>query len=378
MVEADESIAIATAEPGDGLAGDPTAAGPPPPVPEPSARDRGSSCGAAPGLRGIRKAAAFLASLGPERAAQIMSHLSDDEVEQLTLEISRLRSLPPEVVEGIWREVEENAAAERFVVEGGVDFARAVLERTLGTERAQEVLNRMMGAGQRPQFEFLRRTPPEQIAAFLQSERPQTIAVVLANVDTALAAKVLAKLDAQLQVEVARRIAEMSDTSPEVVREIESVMRMKLSGVIASSYEESGGVKSLAEILNNADRTTERNVLEKLGEDDPDLAQQVRDLLFVFEDIVKLDDRSIQLVLKEVDQSDLPLALRGASDDVKEKIMSNLSQRAQELLREEMELQPPQRRSAVEEAQARIVAVVRKLEEAGVITIGRGEDDLVA
>lgn len=356
---------------------EPQAASPPPPVPEPTraaASGRGRS---APTLRGVRKAAAFLVSLGPERAAQVMSHLSEYEVEQLTVEIGKLRGVPPEAIEQIWREVEENAAAQRFVVEGGIDFAQAVLEQSLGAERAQEIIARVTAGAQHPQFEFLRRTPPEQIAAFLQNERPQTIAVVVANLDTALAAKVLARFEPNLQAEVARRIAAMTETNPDVVREVETVMRMKLSSVIGSGYEEAGGVKSLAQILNSADRATERNVLERLGEQDPELAQQVRDLLFVFEDIVKLDDRALQLVLKEVDQADLPLALRGVSEEVRDKIMRNLSQRAQEILREEMELQPPQRRSVVEEAQARIVAVVRKLEESGAITIGRGDDDLV-
>jgi flagellar motor switch protein FliG len=227
-------------------------------------------------------------------------------------------------------------------------------------------------------FEFLRRTPPDQIAQFLAPESSQTIALVIANLHTTLAAQVLAALPPEQQAQVAVRIATMHETSPEVIKDVEAVLRQKLSSVISQEYAAAGGVEPLAHILNSADRSTERNVLDKLAELDSDLAEEVRSLLFVFEDIVKIDDRGVQLVMKEVDQKDLALALRGVSDEVKEKVMKNMSQRGAEMLLEELELQPAQRRSVVEEAQGRIVAVIRRLEEVGALTISRqaeGDDE---
>jgi flagellar motor switch protein FliG len=229
-------------------------------------------------------------------------------------------------------------------------------------------------------FEFLRRTPPEQIVAFLRNEAPQTMALTIANLHTQLAAEVLASLAPEVQAEVALRIATMNETSPDVIKEVEAVMRQKLANVISQEYSAAGGVDSLVDILNRADRTTERNVLDKLAESDSDLAEEIRMMLFVFEDIVKLDDRSVQILLKEVEQKDLALALRGVPDEVRGKVLTNMSQRAAEMLVEEIEYQPPQLRRVVEEAQGRIVARVRQLEEAEAIVIGRGdgEDELVA
>src|SRR5579875_749240 len=226
-------------------------------------------------------------------------------------------------------------------------------------------------------FEFQRRTDPEQSVAFLRNEAPQTVALVVANLHTTLAAQVLANLPEEEQADIALRIARMGETSPEVVKQVEEVMRVKLASVIQQDYSAAGGVKSLAEILNHTDRPTERNVLDSLTEADEELAAEVRRLLFVFEDIVKLDDRSIQLVLREADQKDLALALRGVSDDVKTRVLNNMSERGAQMLLEEMEYQPPQRKRVVEEAQGRIVAIVRRLEEAGAVVLSRGDADVV-
>jgi flagellar motor switch protein FliG len=227
-------------------------------------------------------------------------------------------------------------------------------------------------------FEFLRRTPAEQLVTFLRNESPQTVALVVANLHTTLASQVLANLPGSEQAEIAIRIARMSETSPDVVKQVEGVMKKKLDSVVQQEYvRAAGGIKSLAEILNHTDRSTERNVLDSLTEADEELAAEVRRLLFVFEDIVKLDDRSIQLVLREADQKDLALALRGVNDDVKERILSNMSERGATMLVEEMAYQPPQRKRVVEEAQGRIVAIVRKLEEAGALVLSRGEEDAV-
>jgi flagellar motor switch protein FliG len=330
-------------------------------------------------IAGKNKAAVLLVSLGPERAAEIFKHLREDEIEELSLEMAKLREVSAETVDAVFEEVAENAAAYSYFTEGGVAYARDVLERSLGNDRAQEIIGRLSAVIEMRPFEFLRRTPPEQIHAFLRNEAPQTMALVIANLHTTLAAQVLSLLDESEQAEVALRIARMSETSPDVIKEVETVIRQKLSNVLSQEYASAGGVKSLAEILNNADRPTERNVLENLAERNQELADEIRALLFVFEDIVKLDDRSIQMVLKSIDTKDLALALRGVADEVRDKILANMSQRGSEMLLEEMEYMPPQKRAVVEEAQGRIVAEIRRLEETGSLVIARGggEDDLV-
>lgn len=335
--------------------------------------------GGAPRIAGKNKAAVLLVSLGPERAAEIFKHLRDDEIEELSLEMAKLREVSSETVESVFEEVAENAAAYSFFTEGGVAYARDVLERSLGNDRAQEIIGRLSAVIEMRPFEFLRSTPPEQIHAFLRNEAAQTMALVIANLHTTLAAQVLSLLGETEQAEVAIRIARMSETSPDVIKEVETVIRQKLSNVLSQEYASAGGVKSLAEILNNADRPTERNVLENLAQRNQELADEIRSLLFVFEDIVKLDDRSVQMVLKGVDTKDLALALRGVADEVRDRILANMSQRGAEMLLEEMEYMPPQKRAVVEEAQGRIVAEVRRLEETGALVIARGagEDELV-
>jgi flagellar motor switch protein FliG len=331
-------------------------------------------------LRGIEKAAILLVAIGEERAGEIFRYLGDSEVEALSLEIAKAPKLPSDLCKEVLNEAVETVLAEDYLAEGGVDYARTLLQRSLGDNKADEIISRLAATIERRPFEFLRRTPPEQIHVFLRNESPQTIALVIANLHTTLAAQVLSLLDPEHQAEVARRVAKMAETRPEVVSQVETVMRQKLSNVIAQEYASAGGVKSLADILNHSDRTTERNVLDELAKSEQELAEEVRLLLFTFEDVVKLDDRSIQMVLKEVDQKDLAIALRGVSEDVRARIFSNMSERGAELLKEEIDFQPPQRRRVVEEAQGRIVGVVRRLEEAGAIIISRGaggEDALV-
>lgn len=329
----------------------------------------------APKLAGLQKSAVLLVSLGPERAAEIFRHLRDEEIEELSLQMAKLRDIPPGAVHAVYEEVVENATAFGYFAEGGVAYAKDVLERSLGAERAQEIIGRLSAVIEMRPFEFLRRTPPEQIYAFLRNEAPQTMALIVANLHTTLAAQVLAQLEESEQAEVALRIARMSDTSPEVTREVEQVIRQKLSNVLSEEYAAAGGVESLAEILNNADRATERNVIENIAQRNQELADEIRALLFVFEDIVKLDDRGVQQVLKEIDTKDLALALRGVADEVREKVLSNMSQRGAEMLQEEIEYMPPQRRAVVEEAQGRIVAEIRRLEESGALVISRGSAD---
>jgi flagellar motor switch protein FliG len=329
-------------------------------------------------IKGRRKAAVLLVALGPDRAAEVFKHLRDEEIETLSLEMAGLHRVDPRTTEVVFEELAATVEAYDSLLSGGVDYAREVLERALGPERALEIIGRLSSVIEMRPFEFLRRTPAEQLVTFLRNESPQTMALVIANLHTTLASQVLSNLPGSEQAEIAIRIARMGETSPDVVKQVEGVMKKKLDSVVQQEYvRAAGGIKSLAEILNRTDRSTERNVLDSLTEADEELAAEVRRLLFVFEDIVKLDDRSIQLVLREADQKDLALALRGVNDDVKERILSNMSERGATMLVEEMAYQPPQRKRVVEEAQGRIVAIVRKLEEAGALVLSRGEEDAV-
>ncbi len=328
-------------------------------------------------IKGRKKAAVLLVSLGPDRAAEVFKHLRDEEIETLSLEMAKLQRIDAFTQATVLEELAATVEAYDSLLAGGVDYAREVLERALGPERALEIIGRLSSVIEMRPFEFLRRTPAEQLVTFLRNESPQTVALVIANLHTTLASQVLANLPTNDQAEIAIRIARMGETAPDVVKQVESVMKKKLDSVVQQEYSVAGGIKSLAEILNHTDRSTERNVLDSLTEADEELAAEVRRLLFVFEDVVKLDDRSIQLVLREADQKDLALALRGVNDDVKERILSNMSERGAQMLVEEMAYQPPQRKRVVEEAQGRIVAIVRKLEEAGALVLSRGEEDAV-
>ncbi len=332
---------------------------------------------AGPKINGRKKAAMLLVALGPDRASEVFKHLHYEEIESLSLEMAKMQHIEPTMTTKIMEELAATVTAYDSIAAGGVEYAREVLERAIGSERAAEIIGRLSSVIEMRPFEFLRRTAPEQIVAFLRNEAPQTIALVVANLHTTLAAQVLANLPEEEQAEIALRIAKMGETSPEVVKHVEDVMRGKLATIVQNEYTTTGGVKSLAEILNHTDRPTERNVLDSLTETDEELAAEVRRLLFVFEDIVKLDDRSIQLVLREADQKDLALALRGVSDEVRTRVLNNMSERGAQMLLEEMEYQPPQRKRVVEEAQGRIVAIVRRLEEAGAVVLSRSDADVM-
>jgi flagellar motor switch protein FliG len=326
-------------------------------------------------IDGRKKAALLLVSLGRDRAADVFRHLREDEIEALSLEMAKIQRVEPGITESVLQEMVAMVQAYDSLVAGGVDYAREVLQQALGPDRAAEIIGRLSTVIEMRPFEFLRRTPPEQIVNFLRNEAPQTIALVVANLHTTLSAQVLQHLPENQQADIALRIARMGETSPEVVKQVEDVVRAKLASVVQQEYSVAGGIKSLADILNSVDRSTERNVLDSLTETDEELAAEVRRLLFVFEDIVKLDDRAIQLVLREADQKDLALALRGVSEEVRDRVLANMSERGAQMLLEEMEYQPPQRKRVVEEAQGRVVAIVRKLEEAGALVIARGEAD---
>jgi len=348
------------------------------PVPVDPAMLPAPSAAAALDLSGREKAATLLVSLGSEQAAAILAHMPPEDIEAVSLEMAKLRTVSPEASVAVFDELVATADAMDLFSEGGVHYAREVLERSLGPEKAAEIIGRLSAQIERRPFESLRKTPPEQILAFLGGEAPQTIALVVANLHTTLAAQVLTEFEPDLQADIAQRVAGMNETSPEVIQVVERIIKQKLSNVMTQEYSTAGGVEAVAQILNNTDRPTERNVLDRIAEADAELAEQIRMLLFTFEDVVKLDDRSIQLVLREVDQKDLALALRGVPLEVKQAILRNLSQRGAQMLEEEMEFQPPQRRRVVEEAQGRVVAVIRRLEQAGDLVLGRsGEDEVV-
>lgn len=328
------------------------------------------------GLTGRQKAAIFLISMGSERAADILRHLTEREVEALSSEMAGMWKVKADTTHAVIADLAEQFQSKAAFALGGPEFARDVLTQLVGETRADEIVGALVAQAELRPFDFLRRTPPEQIVTFLSDEAPQTVALVVACLQTSLAATVLADLPSELQAQVALRIATMTETNPGVIEDVERGLRMKLSSIVnQGEFSSAGGIDSLAEILNRAGRSTERNVLTAVQEHSAELADEIRQKLFTFDDIVILSDRDIQLVLREVDQKDLGLALRGVDGPVRERIFANMSSRGGEMLREDLESGQPQRRAVVEEAQGRIVGAVRRLEEGGAITIGRGTDD---
>ncbi|WP_073089680.1 flagellar motor switch protein FliG [Thermosyntropha lipolytica] len=326
-------------------------------------------------MSGKQKAANFLIFLGPEKSAKIFKHMTDEEVEQLTLEIASVRQVTPEKMDEIYREFYEMCLASQYIGQGGIAYAKEVLEKAYGPEKTMEIISRISASLQVRPFDFVRKTEPAQLLNFIQSEHPQTIALILAYLDPEKAASILSALPPEQQADVAKRIALMDTTSPEVIREVERVLERKLSSIAPQEMTSAGGVKAVVEIINRVDRGTEKTIIEALEVQDPELAEEIKKLMFVFEDIVMLDNRSVQRVLREVESQDLALALKGASSEVAQKIFSNMSSRAAEMLKEDIEFMGPVRLRDVEEAQQRIVNVIRRLEEAGEIVIARGGGD---
>jgi flagellar motor switch protein FliG len=327
-----------------------------------------------PAVSGARKAAVLMAALGSERAAAVIQRLREDEVERLSMEMARLPAVGEEATQLVLREVIATGAVLGRGA-GGVEFVRDVIERALGPERAAELLGRLSGGEESRPFAFLRNVAPERVAALLRNESAQLAALVLASLPNGQAAGILARLPESQQPDIALRIVRMGTTSARAIEQVETALHARLGAVAEQEYAAAGGTKALAGILNHADRAVERKVLEGLSDADTSLAEEVRGMLFVFEDIVKLEERAIQQVLREVDQKDLVLALRGAPDNVKDVVMANMSERGAAMLREEMEIQQPQRKRDVDAAQSRVVAVVRSLEEAGTIVIARSSED---
>ncbi|MEC9488394.1 MAG: flagellar motor switch protein FliG [Halanaerobium sp.] len=329
-------------------------------------------------LSGPKKAAILLTALGPEEAAKVFKHMNDEDIEQLTLEIANLRKIPRQVKDEVVKEFYHLCQAYDYIGRGGIDYAQELLEKALGQDKANSIISRLTASLQVRPFDVLRKIEPGQLLNFIQNEHPQTIALIMAYLDAKQAGIVLSGLPRELQTQVTQRVALMERTSPDVIHEVERVLEDKLSSLMANEFTAAGGLQTVVDIINNVDRGTEKSILEELEIEDPELADEIRKKLFVFEDIVNLDDRAIQLIIREIETKDLGLALKTASEEVKEKVFRNMSQRASEMLQEDIEFMGPVHLREVEDAQQRIVNEIRRLEDAGEIVIVRGEEgDLI-
>ena len=320
---------------------------------------------------GIQKAAILLIALGPERSADIFKHLKEEEIEELTLEIANTRSVSPQVKEDVLNEFYQICLAQQYIAEGGIGYAKELLDKALGEDRAKEVITKLTASLQVRPFEFVRKTDPSQLLNFIQDEHPQTIAMILSYLTSAQAALVIGALPPEKQADVAKRIAMMDRTSPDVIKEVERVLEKKLSSLVNQDYTIVGGVDAIVNILNTVDRTTEKHIMESLEIEEPELADEIRKKMFVFEDILLLDDRAIQRVLRDVDNADLGVALKATNEEVQNVIFKNLSKRLAAMIKEDMEFMGPVRMKDVEEAQQKVVSVIRKLEDSGEIVISR-------
>ncbi len=326
-------------------------------------------------LNGTQKAAVLLIALGPEKSSQIFKHLKEEEIEELTLEIANTRSISPQLKEEVINEFYQVCLAQQYIAEGGIGYAKELLEKALGEDKAHDVIAKLTASLQVKPFEFIRKTEPSQVLNFIQDEHPQTIAMILSYLSAGQASMIIGALPPEKQADVARRIAMMDRTSPEVIKEVERVLERKLSSLINQDYTIAGGVDSVVAILNTVDRGTEKRIMESLEIEEPELAEEIRKKMFVFEDILLLDDRAIQRVLRDVDNNDLGVALKGANEEVQAAIFKNLSSRLASMIKEDMDYMGPVRMKDVEEAQQKIVGVIRKLEDSAEIVISRGGGD---
>lgn len=327
------------------------------------------------GLTGKQKAAILLISLGPDVSAQVYKYLTEEEIEQLSLEISSVKKVDSDLKDNVVEQFHQIALAQDYISQGGIGYAKSVLERAFGEQEATNIINRLTASLQVRPFDFARKADPQQLLNFMQNEHPQTIALVLSYLDAEQAAQILSELTQDVQAEVAKRIATMDSTSPEIISQVEQVLERNVSASVAEDYTQAGGIQTVVEVLNGVDRSTERTILDTLEIQDPELAEEIKKRMFVFEDIVILDNRAIQRIIREVENEDLRLSLRVASDEVKEVIFKNMSQRMAETFKEEMEYMGPVRLRDVEEAQTRVVSTIRRLEDIGEIVIARGGGD---
>jgi flagellar motor switch protein FliG len=329
-------------------------------------------------LDGVVKAAIVLLSLDHDVAGDLLKHLPTGIVEEVTRALASIGDVPGDLSDKVIEEFYTLRMATLHAKQGGLEYAKTLLKNSLDGDTADKVISHIQTQVQRTPFSFLQKAESENLLTFIQDEHPQTIALIISHLSHHKASEILVGLPLEKQIEVVRRVANMEQTNPEVIREVEKGLESRLSNMLTHSLEKVGGVGTIAEVLNLCDRSTEKSILEGIESDDPDLVEEIRRLMFVFEDILKVNDKGIQAVLKEVDNEELCLALKTASDELKEKIYSNMSARAADLIKEDMEYMGPVRLSDVEAAQQRIVDVVRRLEEAGEIIIaGRGDKDVI-
>lgn len=321
------------------------------------------------------KAAVLMITLGKDFAAKVYRFLNEDEIEQLTLSITSMRRVEPDVKEAVMNEFVEICMAQKYISEGGIEYAREILNKAIGADRADDMIMKLSSSLRVKPFDFIRRADSTQVLNFIQNEHPQTIALILSYIDPKQAAPLLGALPLEIQTSVIARIANMGITTPEYIKETERVLERKLSSLSLGERTIVGGVDSLVRILNCVDRGTERHLLEELEESEAELVEEIKKRMFVFEDIVKLDSISIQRVLKEIDNRDISIALKGTPKEVVKVIFDNISKRLQEMIKEDMDLMGPIRIRDVEEAQQRIVNVIRTLDESGEIVISRYEED---
>lgn len=326
-------------------------------------------------ITGVQKAAILLIALGPEKSANVFKHLKEEEIEQLTLEIANTRSISPNVKDEVMNEFYEICLAQQYIAEGGINYAKELLEKALGAEKARGVIGKLTASLQVRPFEFIRKTDASQLLNFIQDEHPQTIALILAYLSSSQASAIISSLSLDKQADVAKRIALMDRTSPDVIKEVEKVLERKLASLVNQDYTIVGGVDSIVEILNTVDRGTEKHIMETLEIEEPELADEIRKKMFVFEDILSLDDKSIQRVLRDVDNNELAVALKGSNEEVQSVIFNNLSKRLAAMIKEDMDFMGPVRLKDVEEAQQKIVNTIRKLEDSAEIIISRGGGD---
>ncbi len=329
-------------------------------------------------LEGVTKAAILLIAVGQERASALLKSLESEVMQEVMREVAGLGRIPASLRNAVIEEVYGMVFAGRHQMDGSLEYAKSILRDSLDPQVADKVIAQIQTQVQKTPFSFLQRAESENLLTFIQDEHPQTIALIVSHLPHHKAAEILGGLPLQKQIEVVKRIANMEQTNPEVIREVERGLESRLSNMLMQSMEKAGGIPTVAEILNLADRSTEKSIMEGLETEDPDLVEQIRRLMFVFEDILLVNDKGIQSVLKEVDNSELAVALKTASEELKTKIFSNMSERAASLIKEEMEYMGPVRVSDVESAQQRIVDIVRRLEEAGEGMIqGRGESEMI-
>ncbi len=326
-------------------------------------------------IPGPQKAAIILVAMGSEVSSQVFKSLDESEIEILTTEIARLEGVTQEMREYVLYEFNQLAMAQQFISQGGVDYAREVLEAALGPRKAREIIENIQANIRTTGFNLLEETDPNQLVNFMSKEHPQTVALLLAHMNPKASSGIISALPVDVQVDVATRIATMETITPEVLNQVEEVLSQQVRMLFGGNVTKLGGVKSVAEMLNLVDRSTEKNILGNLERENPELAVEIKNLMFVFEDLLLLDDRSIQRVLKEIDTKELGVALKAANEDVVTKFFKNMSARAADMIKEDMEFMGPVRLKDVEETQQRIVDVVRRLEEDGEIVIsGRGEE----